>query len=131
MNWNELYDIIDSNQFDNYILIDDTNIELLEKGNHVKYLKDNKLYNGGFLIKIIDYNPKKLINTFLVLKSNIIWKLRFNKYKIYVKKKENKIDSLKELYNHEIKKINSNYTNNINIKLDIIKNNKNNYNIII
>jgi hypothetical protein len=106
MNWeilNEEYiinnnsDINSNNKLNNYELISRNNLENLSLGMHIKYSKSeydsekniiiDKIYNGGFLINIL--NANKIVNLILVLKSNIIWKLRFIKFKIYAKKIEN------------------------------------------
>lgn len=80
----------------NYILITRDNIDNLEIGCHIKYIKNvfdintnkiyEKTYNGGFLVEIIDGD--KIHTLTLILKSNIIWKMKFIKYKIYGKLKK-------------------------------------------
>jgi hypothetical protein len=45
------------------------------------------VYNGGFLMDI--KKGSKVYEMVLVVKSNIIWNLRFIKYKIYGKPKKN------------------------------------------
>ena len=122
----------------NYILIDKNNIEELEIGMHIKYKKenDNKIYNGGFLIKIIDLNKDKLVYTILILKSNIVWNMRFIKYKIYGKKiclfnhKKNIIQDIKIEFINDINKSKKIINDNLNYKLLLINNNKNKYKII-
>jgi hypothetical protein len=84
------------NDLNNYILITRDNIDDLEIGSHIKYVKNvfdlrtnktyEKIYNGGFLIEIVDGNMMHTLT--LVLKSNIIWKMKFIKYKVYMKPKE-------------------------------------------
>ena len=115
MNWNNLklecFNIVDKNKnnlLNNYELITRSDLDKLELGMHIKYViykedeKSPKIYNGGFLINIL--NKDNIVNMILVLKSNIIWKLRFMKYKIYGKniKKFNRtvniIDDLKLVY---------------------------------
>jgi hypothetical protein len=112
MNWNQIREHIDiskstnlskstdlsiENKLDDYNLITRYNINDLEIGMHIKYIKSNlnpltnqyedKIMNGGFLIEIL--NPSQIVNMIFILKTNIIWKMRFIKFKIYGKKKEN------------------------------------------
>jgi hypothetical protein len=93
MDWKNIINNINDNKdskLDGYKLF---NIEesVMSKGSHIKYIKKvngiNKIFNGGFLIDIIDID--KPIYTYLILKSNIIWKLRYCKYKIYIKENKN------------------------------------------
>ena len=44
----------DNLESDNYILITRANINDLVIGSHIKYIKDNKILNGGFLLKLIN-----------------------------------------------------------------------------
>jgi hypothetical protein len=85
------------NDLTNYKFITRNNIDEIEIGSHIKYIKNvydtnknkfyEKIYNGGFLLEII--NSDKIYNLTLVLKSNIIWKMKFIKYKVYSKSKTN------------------------------------------
>lgn len=107
MNWEKLLDTYktivgdeDSNIKDDvndplkdYNLINRYNINVLEPGMYIKYIKniidenDNiveKVCGGGFLIKIL--KDSKFYEMELLLKSTRLWKLRFIKYKIYAKK---------------------------------------------
>lgn len=137
MNKKDLYNLYGetSNGIENYLLIDRNNIDELELGMHIKYIKygNDKIYNGGFLKKIIDLDKNKLVNTILILKSNIIWKMRFLKYTIYAKKiksfnrKNNIINQIKENNKEIINKKNNDLINYIDNKLLEIKSNKNNY----
>ena len=84
------------NDLTNYKLITRENIDDLEIGCHIKYIKNvfdietNKLYektyNGGFLVEIVDGD--KIHTLTLVLKSNITWKMKYIKYKVYAKAKK-------------------------------------------
>lgn len=100
-----------------YIKITRNNLIDLEIGMHIKYIKKeidpitkkeiDKIYSGGFLTKIL--NPDKIVLMELVLKSNIIWKLRFIKYDCYGKKPENfkinkSINKLHSAFESEINK---------------------------
>jgi hypothetical protein len=116
---------------DDYILITRDNIDSLELGSYIKYIKDDKLINGGFLIKII--NADKIVYTELLLKSNIIWKLRFIKYKIYMKNNKTNIikKSLHEEYQDEISQRKKELDKEINQKILNININKNKYKINI
>jgi hypothetical protein len=86
-NINEIKDV----KLDDYKLLNVNDLTVMPKGSHIKYIKKvdgvDKVLNGGFLIDIIDIN--KPIYTYLILKSNIIWKLRYCKYKIYIKENKN------------------------------------------
>jgi len=85
------------NDLTNYKIITRDNIDDLKIGCHIKYIKNifdintdkiyEKIYNGGFLVEIIDGNI--MHNLTLVLKSNITWKMKFIKYKVYAKFKNN------------------------------------------
>lgn len=84
------------NDLTNYILVTRDNIDILEVGCHIKYIKNvfdintnktyEKIFNGGFLLEITDGD--KMHTLTLVLKSNITWKMRFIRYKIYAKLKK-------------------------------------------
>lgn len=123
------------NKLNKYILIDKNNIHILKLGMHIKYMKNNddKIYNGGFLINIIDKD--KLFDTILILKSNIIWNLKFIKYKIYAKclndfnRKKKIIEDIKIEYSDEINKSKENINQKLFYKLLLIKNKKDNYKI--
>ena len=131
-----------------YNLISRHNINELEIGMHIKYIKnilnpltnqyEEKIMNGGFLIDII--NPSQIVNMIFVLKTNIIWKLRFIKFKIYGKKKEefensnldtNSKHELYQIFKTEIDARKNEITNEQNNKIANIINNKTKYNIII
>lgn len=108
LNWKTIYDVLydkdekklisknslnksNNSNLDDYILINFEDLQNLKKGCHIKYIKNTengeKILNGGFLINIeISKIP---ILTKLILKSNIIWKLNFYKYKIYAKNIDN------------------------------------------
>lgn len=121
---------------DNYTLITRDNLSDLKLGVHIKYIKnvfnpktneiEEKIYNGGFLINIL--NKDKPYETILVLKSNIIWKLRFIKYKVY------KLNAIKNelrkqfdnILDEKMVKFQKTYDNEIN---EIIKN-KNKHKVI-
>jgi hypothetical protein len=107
MDWDNIYSNITNQDINNKSLgIDDLtnyteiqrdNVSNLKIGSHIKYIKNisnkenstisEKILNGGFLLEII--NKDHIVNMVLVLKSNIIWKLRFIKYKIYMKEPNN------------------------------------------
>jgi hypothetical protein len=84
------------NDLTNYTLITRDNVNILEIGCHIKYVKNvldintnktyEKIFNGGFLLEIV--NGDKMHTLDLVLKSNITWKLRFIRFKIYAKLKK-------------------------------------------
>jgi len=84
------------NDLTNYILITRDNINMLEIGCHIKYIKNvfdietnktyEKIFNGGFLVEITDGD--KMHTLTLVLKSNITWKMRFIRFKVYAKFKK-------------------------------------------
>lgn len=97
MNWNLIEKNLELNN--NYKKI--LNINELKLGMHIKYIKDDKIYNGGFLVKIENNNNPHLI--YLILKTNIIWKLKFLKYEILAKDLSKKIN-LKKLFSKEIEK---------------------------
>jgi len=112
----------------NLIQITRDNINSLKLGSYIKYIKDDKLIGGGFLIRII--SPDKIVYTELVLKSNIIWKLRFIKYNniYFINNKINIIkNSLHAKYHKEISDRKIELDNEINQKLMNINLNKNKY----
>jgi hypothetical protein len=84
------------NDLTNYTLITRDNVNMLEIGCHIKYVKNvfdintnkthEKIFNGGFLLEIA--NGDKMHTLDLVLKSNITWKLRFIRFKVYAKFKK-------------------------------------------
>ena len=84
------------NDLTNYILVTRDNVDILEIGCHIKYIKNvfdintnktyEKIFNGGFLLEITDGD--KMHTLTLVLKSNITWKMRFIRYKVYAKLKK-------------------------------------------
>lgn len=103
MDWDNLNVLLNSNSdaehvkskgiddLTNYVLITRHNVNDLKLGMHIKYVKNvfdintnetkEKIYNGGFLVQIL--NGLKIFDLTLVLKSNITWKMKFIKYKIY------------------------------------------------
>ena len=118
----------DKDKDSNLVQITRDNIHNLKLGSYIKYVKGDKLIGGGFLIRII--NPDKIVYTELVLKSNIIWKLRFIKYNnIYlINNKINVIkNSLHIKYHKEISDRKIELDNEINQKLTNINLNKNKY----
>ena len=132
MDWSLINKTVSNDIDSNLILITRENIDDLVIGSYIKYVKDDKLIGGGFLIKII--NPDKIVYTELVLKSNIIWRLRFIKYnKIYmINNKINTIkNSLHDEYNIEITNRKAELDKEINEKIQNINSNKNKYKINI
>ena len=139
----DICDLINKNKnsLNEYIYINKDNLDILKLGMHIKYTKEDngKIYNGGFLIKIIDLDQTKLVNLILILKSNIIWNMRFIKYKIYGKLIHNfnrnnnllQLNKLRVEYEEEINKSKEIINNKINYKLLLIKNNKHKYDIQI
>jgi hypothetical protein len=92
---------------DGYVEITRNKLEDLEIGMHIKYIKKelnletgeeiDRVYNGGFLLDI--KKGDKVFDMVFVLKSNIIWNLRYIRYKIFGKKSENfakKTDKIKD-----------------------------------
>ena len=131
----------------NYKLIGRYNLSDLKIGMHIKYVKNvfdmrtnqtyEKIFNGGFLLNVL--NSDKVVDMVLVLKSNIIWKMRFIKYKIYGKDPElfaktdtnntiiNKIaDEFKDDINKKKEEIRNRYA----IDTNMIAKKKKNYNIV-
>jgi hypothetical protein len=106
-----------------YNLIDRYNINELEPGMYVKYIKnvidenDNiveRICGGGFFIKIL--KGSKFYEMELLLKSTRLWKLKFIKYKIYAKKpatrasiKNNLLDCFKSDIEERRKEIEKRY----------------------
>jgi len=139
MNWRQINNNI--NQFksnlksksevDESDLIEITrnNINDLVLGSYIKYIKDDKLVGGGFLIKI--NNIDKIVYTELILKSNIIWKLKFLKYKIFMKKSTIIKNTLYDQYADEIETRKKELDKEITDKINIINSNKNKYKIHI
>ena len=142
MNWNLLNsEEINNDELNNYELITRNDLDKLKIGMHIKYIKkmynletdkiENKIYNGGFLINILNIdNP---INLILIVKSNIIWKLHFIKYKIYgkqINKFNNIQNNFKELYKNEILEKNKKDYLEVQKLMDEINKKKNNYKII-
>lgn len=127
MDWNilknKVYEITEEENDYDYITRYD--IDKLKLGMHIKYIKNDKLYNGGFLVDII--NPDNIVNLILILKSNIIWKLRFIKFKIYAKSmdKFNRASNIQNIFKSEYKDIIDKRTKEIeselNKKLENIK----------
>lgn len=116
MDWNNLYNIFktkdtkdtkdEKSELEDYILLSRDNLDNLELGMHIKYIKSeydekkdkyiDKVVSGGFLVKVL--NGDKIVNMVLLLKvGNSLIKLRYIKYKIYGKKivrnKTNLIDN--------------------------------------
>ncbi len=151
MDWQALqkkvYSITENDNLDDplneYELISRYELDKLEIGMHIKYLKkvynlntgleEEKIYNGGFLIEIL--NGDKTVNLTLLLKSNIIWKLKFIKYKIYGKSQSkfngtNKLkNNLREEYKDIIQLKMKEVDNILNKKIDIINKNKHKYRV--
>jgi hypothetical protein len=128
MDWNKINsNITDTNS--ELIEITRDNINDLVIGSYIKYIKDDKLIGGGFLIKV--NNPSKIVYTELILKSNIIWKLRFIKYKVYMKKINQIKDTLYNQYSVEIEHRKKELDEEINSKIKLINLNKNKYKIHI
>jgi len=128
MNWNLINTNINTES--NLIQITRDTVHSIKIGSYIKYVKDDKLIGGGFLIKII--NPDKIVYTELLLKSNIIWKLRFIKYNkiYYVNSKINIIkNSLYDEYKNEIAERKLELDKEINNRIQNIKLNKNKYKI--
>ena len=104
MNNNNLKDIyknikpkLDNDKLYNYRLLEFNELKEFKKGSHIKYIDDNNIiHNGGFIIDIKNSNSNIL--AMLILKSNIIWKLRFSKYKVYIKDITIYNNSKKQLY---------------------------------
>ena len=134
MDWSSINTNINTNTKTDLNLIQITrdNLKNIKIGSYIKYIKDDKLIGGGFLIKII--NPDKIVYTELVLKSNIVWKLRFIKYnKIYYTNNKIKVikNSLHDEYKNEIAKRKTELDKEINQKIQNININKNKYKINI
>ncbi len=130
MDWDIINSNISNKIKSNLVQITRDNLNDIKLGTYIKYIKDGKLIGGGFLIKII--NPEKIVYTELLLKSNIIWKLRFIKYnKIYYT--NNKItvikNSLYDEYHTEIAERKKELDKEINHKIQNININKNKYKI--
>jgi hypothetical protein len=134
-----------SDPLDGYIEIGRNNLEELEIGMHIKYIKkelnletgemSERVYNGGFLLDI--KKGDKVYNMVLVVKTNIIWNLRFIKYKIFGKKKEDfsnntsKIkDDFREMFGDLITERKKELEEEQNQKIKEIVSNKNKYKII-
>ena len=127
MDWRQINNITESNT--DIIEITRENINDLIIGSYIKYIKDDKLVGGGFLIKI--NNPTKIVYTELILKSNIIWRLRFIKYKIYMKKPHLIKNTLYDQYSVEIEARKKELDKEIINKIELINLNKNKYKIHI
>ena len=126
-----------------YEYIDRYNLDKLQIGMHIKYIKKTLdletgkvhqvVYNGGFLVNIL--NGDKIVNMVLILKSNIIWKLRFIKYQVYGKpinklKKTRIKDDFREIYKDEINLRKKELNDKLNNELDIINKSKDKYKVI-
>lgn len=127
MDWKQINNITETNT--ELIEITRENINDLIIGSYIKYIKDDKLIGGGFLIKV--NNPSKIVYTELILKSNIIWKLRFIKYKVYMKKINIIKNTLYDQYFTEIEIRKAELDKEIEDKIKIINLNKNKYKIHI
>jgi len=129
--------LIENNEEDisGYKLITRDNLEDLHIGMHIRYVKkiynidtgniEEKTYNGGFLVNII--NGSKVVDMVLILKSNIFWKLRFLKYKIYGKNKleQNKEkNKLYDLFKEDVDKRVKEMKDDLYLKLNNNKKNK-------
>ena len=134
------------NDLTNYKMIGRYNLSDLKIGMHIKYVKNvfdirtnqtyEKIYNGGFLLNVL--NGDKVVDMVLVLKSNIIWKMRFIKYKIYGKDPELFVKS--ETNNSILNKIADEFKDDIERKKEELKSRypvdtgrtkpKKNYNIV-
>ncbi len=135
------------NKLKDYILISRHNLDDLEIGMHIKYIKkafnvetgevEEHIYNGGFLLDII--NGDKIVKMDLLLKSNIVWKLKFLKYEIYGKSKDkfntsdniknNIKNNLKDIYKDIIDERKKEYDLILNDKLKTINQSKSKYKI--
>jgi hypothetical protein len=130
---------------DGYTEITRNNLDDLEIGMHIKYIKKEldlesgetfeRVYNGGFLMEI--KKGDKIYEMILVVKSNIIWKLRFIKYKIFGKKSENFVkktdrikDDFREMFGDLISNRKKELEDEQNKKIKEIVSNKNKYTII-
>lgn len=145
----KVYDITKNENTDDplydYELISRYNLDKLEIGMHIKYIKkaynlntgvsEDKIYNGGFLIDIL--NGDKTVNLTLLLKSNIIWKLKFIKFKIYGKSKSkfnntNKLkNNLREEYKDILQLKMKEVDDILNKEIEIINKNKHKYRVNI
>jgi len=130
---------------ENYIEITRNNLDDLEIGMHIKYIKKElnletgksteRVYNGGFLLEI--KKGEKIYEMILVVKTNIIWNLRFIKYKIFGKKQENFVkktdqikDDFKELFGDLITERKKELEEEQNDKIREIMSKKNKYKIV-
>jgi len=129
---------------DGYIEITRNNLEDFEIGMHIKYIKKvydldkdiyyESVYNGGFLVDI--KKGEKVYEMVLVVKSNIIWNLRFIKYKIYGKpiKNFNRSNlvksSFRDIFEDEITKRKKELEEEQNKKINEIISKKDKYKII-
>ena len=129
---------------DGYIEITRNNLEDLEIGMHIKYIKKvydldkdiyyESVYNGGFLVDI--KKEEKVYEMVLVVKSNIIWNLRFIKYKIYGKpiknfNRSNLVkNSFRDIFEDEITKRKKELEEEQNKKINEIISKKDKYKII-
>ena len=130
MNWQHIKNNITQFKSESDLVeITRDNINDLILGSYIKYIKDNKLVGGGFLIKI--NNIDKIVYTELILKSNIIWKLRFLKYKVFMKKPTIIKNTLYDEYATEIEKRKIELDKEITDKINKINLNKNKYKIHI
>jgi hypothetical protein len=87
------------NDLTEYNRIDRSNYKDIKLGTYIKYMKEDELKGGGFLVSIND--DKKYTECYYMLKSNIVWKFRIYKYEAYYKKTLKETYDVKEL---EIKK---------------------------
>ncbi len=134
----------DIDPLDGYIELGRNNLDNLEIGMHIKYIKkefnletgetSERVYNGGFLLDI--KKGDKVFEMILVVKTNIIWNLRFIKYKIFGKKMKNfankndKIkDDFREMFGDLIAERKKELEQEQNEKIREIKSKKNKYKI--
>jgi len=149
MNWSELQNKVfnitneDNEKLKDYVLITRNNLENLEIGMHIKYIKKSydletneikeNVLNGGFLLDVL--KGDKIATMELLLKSNIVWRLKFLKYDIYGKSKskfntqDNVKNNLKEIFKDVIEEKKKEYDVKLNDKLKDIKKSKSKYKI--
>lgn len=155
MNWKYLHDKIldiddtedvdytqNNDKLENYKLISRNNIDDLEFGMYIKYIKNEyddsgkiieNICSGGFLVGIL--NGDKIYKLLLQLKTgDHIWNLKFIKYKIYGKSKKlfkssNK-NILRDIYKNEIAEINKKSLDEQNKKINEIIKNKHKHEIL-
>jgi hypothetical protein len=92
---------IHKDKLENYVYINNDNLDILKTGGKIKYIDLNgNLQYGGILIKIIDMHMLTTLK-FLLKSSNYFYTLLYSKYYIFfepvVKKKELKRKIFSEL----------------------------------